>query len=555
MKNERSYNVGLGRAVNANYVEQMIPDYQGNPLIEALPPILSEEEAVEALISYPQIEAAERYLSPQYRYHCVNRLQRYFQPMEHHLILERQVACLIRQGYIGRNPRSKEYTIRLQQNNSRDVYSEPYKNAPNVRSGASSFSLIGVSGIGKTTALERILSLYPQIIVHETPLNLYQLVWVKLDCPFDGSLKGLCINFFMEVDRLLGTNYYKKFASSRLSVDTMLAKMSHVANLHCVGALIIDEIQHLSLAKSGGADKMLNFFVTLINTIGIPVILVGTPKALSVLSHEFRQARRSSGYGNSEWKRMERDDNWDLLIEGMWHYQWTQEEILLTEELKEALYEESQGIIDIAIKIYMMAQWQAISTGKEYINAATIHQVAKENLQLVKPMLQALRTGNILEISNFDDIRPINLEEYHQRFQPSINIKEKIRQYKLKEAEQRQRKSESILEQVALALLQLQIDPSRAQIAAEKAIAVKKETESVSEVIQRAARLALDMSVTEKTVVMPKAKTKPRTEQRNTTEPILLVDIVNQGKKKYQSAYEALKESGWIKSAVDKLIV
>ncbi|MBN1062511.1 ATP-binding protein [Clostridium botulinum] len=68
-----------------------------------------------------------------------------------------------------------------------------------------------------------------------------------------------------------------------------------------MGMLIVDEVQHLSTAKSGGAEKMLNYFVTLINTIGVRVILVGTRKALEILESEFRQARRGSGQGDIIW--------------------------------------------------------------------------------------------------------------------------------------------------------------------------------------------------------------------------------------------------------------
>jgi len=37
------------------------------------------------------------------------------------------------------------------------------------------------------------------------------------------------------------------------------------------------------MAKSGGSEKMLNFFVNLVNNVGVPVVLVGTPKAVKVL--------------------------------------------------------------------------------------------------------------------------------------------------------------------------------------------------------------------------------------------------------------------------------
>ena len=161
------------------------------------------------------------------------------------------------------------------------------------------------------------------------------------NCPFDGSLKGLCIEFFHKVDDLLGTDYHKKFGVGRNTVDTMLSVMSQIARNTALGVLVIDEIQHLSSTKSGGDEKMLNFFVTLVNTIGVPTVLIGTTKALSVLQSEFRQARRGSGQGDMIWERLSKDKSWELIINAFWDYQWTKKEVPLTPELSDVLYEES----------------------------------------------------------------------------------------------------------------------------------------------------------------------------------------------------------------------
>src|SRR5690606_18051554 len=99
---------------------------------------------------------------------------------------------------------------------------------------------------------------------------------------------SLCINFFQQIDRLLGTNYESKYVGSRTSADVLMGYIPMIANLHGLGVLIIDEIQNLSLAKSGGAQSLLNFFVTLVNIIGLPVILIGTMKALEILQGDFR---------------------------------------------------------------------------------------------------------------------------------------------------------------------------------------------------------------------------------------------------------------------------
>lgn len=74
--------------------------------------------------------------------------------------------------------------------------------------------------------------------------------------------------------------------------------MRQISNHHAIGLLVIDEIQHLSVNKSGGAEKMLNFFVTLVNTVGLPVVMVGTPKARFIFEGDLRSARRGAGFGS-----------------------------------------------------------------------------------------------------------------------------------------------------------------------------------------------------------------------------------------------------------------
>lgn len=92
-----------------------------------------------------------------------------------------------------------------------------FKNHILSKPSASGLTIIGTSGVDKSTSVEKILSLYPQTIVHSDykgkAFPHYQLTWLKLDCPFDGSLKGLCNNFFLAFDHLLGDNTYHKYAN------------------------------------------------------------------------------------------------------------------------------------------------------------------------------------------------------------------------------------------------------------------------------------------------------------------------------------------------------
>lgn len=442
----------------AIYLEQEIQEYKGNPLIEALPPILSIGEAYEKMRFEPLYHLKERQLSEELRYHMLFRLQQFFQPVTQHLDLERRISRLIRSGYISRNPLSNNEIKFLTGRGS------------DVPSSASSFTLMGFSGIGKTSAIEKVLSLYPQVILHENPINRLQVVWLKLNCPHDGSLKTLCIDFFSKLDKILGTNYLSKYGNPRNSISALVLNMGRIARIHCIGALIIDEIQHLLTTKDSGSEKMMNFFVTLINEIGIPVILIGTMKARAVLQQDFRQARRGSGQGDMVWEQMQFDDDWHMLIEEMWKYQWTSNFTPLTDDLKKTIYEESQGIVDIAVKLFSLAQSRAIETGNERITSKAIIQVGKEDLKLVQPMLNALKSGRESEIARYEDITPMDLKGFLEQRKSKIDLRASIQKKKELQEEQKKQFEISQIEKAIHALITLGIEAKNAEKAVKKAV-------------------------------------------------------------------------------------
>jgi hypothetical protein len=416
---------------NPDSIPNTLPEYANNPFIESLPPLLTKHEELAALAVKPMYDAKERLYPAHLRKHCLLRLGRYFEPLERQLQLAERFGILLRQGYIGRNPNTPSYIHRLHNGidtiNAKSVYIETRQPIDNT---ANSFALIGCSGNGKSTGTEQVLIQYPQCIQHTHPVSLIQIVWLKLECPSQGSTRQLCINFFSTVDRLIGTNYLAQYGKVKNGVDVMMAHMAHVANLHAIGVLVIDEIQHLSTSKIG-SEGILNFLVTLVNTIGIPVILIGTMSAIPILQTNFRQARRASGLGSLTWDAMPNNNAWSYFINKMWVYQWTQDFTPMTPEIEQVLYEESQGIIDIAVKLFMLTQLRIISIrevkeGSEVITPALIHRVAREDLRIVQPMLNALRAGDKKALEKYDDLKP--LQSYVQEvfnsalYQPTAPI-------------------------------------------------------------------------------------------------------------------------------------
>src|SRR5699024_11561747 len=93
---------------------------------------------------------------------------------------------------------------------------------------------------------------------------------------------------------------------------TLLLHMTIISSMYGIGDLVIDEIQHLLHSKND-QEEMLNFFVTLSNTVGIPTVLIGTSKAQKLFKGNFRQARRAASDGANIWDRMaEKTTEWEF---------------------------------------------------------------------------------------------------------------------------------------------------------------------------------------------------------------------------------------------------
>jgi hypothetical protein len=337
----RQFLINKGRSVDAIYVTPEVAEWADNPLLAALPRALTEIQAAARLAQEPKYDKSLRSQPDHIRRLLLHNTMKFlFIPLDTHLDIHQRLQCAIRIGYTDRNPVDADYVSQLE--SSLDEFDQYATRQEATVDGsattASGFHILGLSGGGKSRTILRCLHLLPQVINHsrfrDRDLTCKQLVWLKLDCPFDGNPKGLCIQFFNTVDAILGTTYSEDYAGTRRITDAMLSDVARVAGNQYLGILVVDEIQRLSLAKSGGADKMLNFFVQLVSTIGVPVVLVGTYKGMSVLSGEFSQMRRGTGQGDMIWDRMENDAQWRYFVESLWHYQYVRKDSAPTTVLK-----------------------------------------------------------------------------------------------------------------------------------------------------------------------------------------------------------------------------
>lgn len=430
MKNKIYLPNGM-EAQEACYNEFPIEEYNTNPFIQALPPLADKKTIIKKLMTIPPFKEEERELDSSYRVHIVQRLYKLFQPLPQHVRIWNMVFSLVFQGYMARNPFDKEY-IRYVNATGKQIINRTYdiNNRTDFRTTANCGLLIGYSGMGKTTTINKILNNVPSVIVHDTynsqHFNQTQLVHITLQTPHNASLKALSLQFFMKVDEILGTNNFKKYVSRNLSVDAMLPLMGILSQNIGLGLLVIDEVQHL---LNRGVQQMMNYFVTLMNSFGVPVIFIGTPASYPIFQTELRIARRVTGSGEIIWNNMGNDNEFRLFLKSIWKFQWNQKFTPLSEELIQIFYEETQGISDLIIKLLVNVQQMAIHSGKEEITVEIVKKTVRESFKMMTPMLDALRSGNPYKIAKYEDLRRI--EETHNKKierveQPVKTLKQKI---------------------------------------------------------------------------------------------------------------------------------
>ena len=382
------------RFTPARYRRQLVPEYRGNPAIEALPPLLSEEEAYLALRYLPPYSSAALNWPATLRRHALNQVKTLFVPLPHCVELEQTFGTVIRSGYVARNPLADGFSAGVNQAVKR--LRDPHAGLAHVTA-TNGFDVIGPSGIGKSTTIKAILNLYGQVIIHcgtaRRPLLLTQVVWMHIQCPRNGTLGGLVRNFFQELDRILGTTYYHDFVEiGRRTIEDYLPVMAKLALRHHLGVLVIDEIQNVVAARGVNDGELLNFLVELDNVLHVPIVLVGTPKTMSALGGEFRRARRATGAGGHDWRRMEEDEVFDEFARELFRYRYVRGVCAPTPDLVHALYDTSQGITDVAVKVFVQGQIAAIvDGGEEDLTPELFRRVSERDLGRLQPYLGLLR--------------------------------------------------------------------------------------------------------------------------------------------------------------------
>lgn len=351
-------------------------------LVARLPPMLTQAELITAMQVLPDYNrevickagVAERLVA-------LSDLYQIYVPSQMSLeIYSKLYLALLR------SIQKKDTKVAVKQyyQNLKAIRQQEYRG---IMGGSDSFTIIGTSGIGKSSAIERAINLMNggEIITNDTG-TMKVIPCVVVQCPFDSSVKGLLLEILRKVDDVLESKYYHNALRARATTDMLIGSVSQVAINH-IGMLVVDEIQNVANGKNG--KSLIGSLTQLINNSGISICMVGTPESTKFFESAMQLARRSVGL---QYSALSYNEYFRSFCQILFQYQYTRQNAEITEGIMQWLYEHSAGVTAVAVALIHDAQEIAILNGAEILDIHTLTEAYQQRMTLLHGYINVRET-------------------------------------------------------------------------------------------------------------------------------------------------------------------
>ena len=350
-----------------------------NKIVSQLPSMKSEKEVYSALLNLPMYDGSICQSSATERLIALSDIYDIYIPsdMTYEIYSKLYLALLN-----SLKKKSTRAAVIQQGENTKAIRNMEHRG---ILGGSDSFTVIGASGIGKSTAIYKSIELITENRVIEINSPYTKIIpCLVVQCPFDSSVKGLLLEILRKADEILNSRYYENALRARATTDMLIGSVSQVALNH-IGLLVVDEIQNVVGNKNG--QSLVGMLTQLINNSGISICMVGTPKCKIFFEKEMQLARRSLGL---EYGVMDYDDCFYELCKILFNFQYTKTRSEMTDETVRWLYEHSGGIVSVVVSLIHDAQEIAILDGSEELNVQSLNKAYKKRMSLMRGYIDSL---------------------------------------------------------------------------------------------------------------------------------------------------------------------
>lgn len=398
---------------------ETVEAYRGNPLIEACGPILSQSELTQKLAHAPVFPDEVLKTPLHIRKHSVASIWDLHIPSQEGIRLAETIDLMLRQGYTKFRPGTPDFWRRLY--NDQNPILKPI-----------SAAVVGISGVGKSDAIEHALKLYPKYVDHEklpgfvSPCR--QLIWLKVDAPKTGKLIDLAADLMMALDEATETEHFSEELTRRNKRGPdMFRSWIRIAAKYSLGFLVIDEIQNLfkqaPLKVRRGSqsptsnrpelriieDEALKHILTAQNTWGIPIMISGTPDGVEAFNTRMSTMQRLTTFGFHKFQRTPSADD-PIYMKGIFpvlcKYQWVNRKLEPSDEFAELLHRLSGGVARIYTALWVSAHRYAFDGNRDELTLNDFEGGFHQYLQPLAPAVEALLSNDPKKLARYEDALP-----------------------------------------------------------------------------------------------------------------------------------------------------
>lgn len=322
----------------------------GNPFLESVPEQMDRETFFRRIYGRPPFPPDMADITQQERHVCLSYLSGLYIPMDYLYTVYDILLRAIR----------TTYTTKTMLDTVRQMQALRDHGSAGFATQAQSGSLLGVPGIGKTSAVRRCLSLLPQCITHTEykgkPFYKKQILYLFVECPADCSIKTLAYSMIAAVDRAIGSEYFRiATRQSRLSASALVTQVKIICLNHGIGLIVVDELQNVicTAERNRQIKPLIKFLVELVNDTCTSLYFVGTSEADQLFSQQEHLKRRTRGLRLLPLKP---DAAYRTFLEQVWQYQVTPGRMALTDAAANRIYDHSGGIPSYILQIFQESQ-------------------------------------------------------------------------------------------------------------------------------------------------------------------------------------------------------
>jgi len=276
---------------------------------------------------------------------------------------------------------------------------------------AEGISISGITGVGKTRIIDRVLSLLPQTVKHQKLsghlASTTQIVWLKLDMSTAGGLAELLRDLLFAINTCLGIDEEPR---GKISVGEMIPEIIQKLKTHCCGMLVFDELQNINFGKSVITERVRVFILKLLNNC-IPVVLAGNPRGFTFMEKGGQSSqliRRLAAVDRVRLDPAEGPDeaDWQILVRGLWRCQLLPKSAPITPEAEEWLFRLTGGFPAMLSRLLAESQKLAARQGQECLTVPIIQSAARQSpyLKELKPIIDAFVAKDPFRLKAYSDI-------------------------------------------------------------------------------------------------------------------------------------------------------